>query len=179
MIIIKNKVCDNPIPREELLKNIVIGKTSYDDTQDIITILSNCFNVNSEAEILLQLLNSLADLENSVKVIDERNGDIYGLLIFSKFNITQGSPIMFINPSLGNDLSSLKQINGYSFILDERLRNTNIDKKMLLYNKEYIDQFDMVWCGVDKSLKSHNYWKRLGFEEVLNIYDAIFYVKYL
>ena len=50
---------------------------------------------------------------------------------------------------------------------------------MLLYNKEYIDQFDMVWCGVDKSLKSHNYWKRLGFEEVLNIYDAIFYVKYL
>lgn len=35
----------------------------------------------------------------------------------------------------------------------------------------------MVWIGVEKDLKTHNYWKRLGFEEILSIDEANFYVR--
>ena len=48
---------------------------------------------------------------------------------------------------------------------------------MLLYNIDYINQFDLIWLGVEKSLKTDNYWKRLGFEEILDIEEAKFYIK--
>lgn len=71
----------------------------------------------------------------------------------------------------------MNQINGHSFVIDERLRGTKLDKKMLLYNFDYINQFDLIWLGVEKTLKTDNYWKRLGFEEILEIDEAKFYIK--
>lgn len=179
MVRLNSTLCDDNITKEELLKNIEIKKTSYDDTQTIITILKKSFNINSEKEVLLQLLNSLADLDNSVKVIDKRNGNIYGLLIFSRYNLKLGTPIMFFNPILGDKLSKLPHINGHSFVIDKRLRNCGIDKQMLMFNIDYLKQYDFVWCGVEASLKSHNYWRRLGFQKVIDIDEAKFYVKFL
>lgn len=107
-----------------------------------------------------QLLYSNADLDNSVKLIDKRDGNIYGLLILSEYNIANGSPLNMYNNDLAHYLSNFKQINGHSFIIDERLRGTTIHKQMLLYNMEYIKQFDMVWLAVEHSLGTDNYWKR-------------------
>ena len=74
-------------------------------------------------------------------------------------------------------LMKYNQINGHSFIIDERLRGTSIHKKMLMFNYEYLKQFDIIWCAVEKDLKSHSYWKHLGFEEILSIDEAKFYIK--
>lgn len=125
------------------------------------------------------MLYSKADLDNSVKLIDKRDNKIYGLLIFSEYPINIGSPIEFINPILSSYLKNYKQLNGHSFIIDERLRGTTFDKRMLLFNMEFLEKYDLIWMGVEKSLKTHNYWKRLGFEEILDIDEAKFYIKRL
>jgi hypothetical protein len=46
-----------------------------------------------------------------------------------------------------------------------------------MFNYEYLKQFDIIWCAVEKDLKSHSYWKHLGFEEILSIDEAKFYIK--
>ena len=177
MIDVCDYLHDDNKTKEDLLNHVKIVKTTYEDAYDIITILNSCFGVRSKEEALQQLLYSKADLDNSVKVIDERDGKIYGILILSEYPIEVGSPIRHFNYDLANHLSRYKQLNGHSFILDERLRGTTIHKKMLLFNKEFIDKYDIVWCAVEKSLKSHNYWKHLGFEEILDIDEAKFYIK--
>ena len=77
---------------------------------------------------------------------------------------------------MANYLQQYTQINGHSFIIDERLRGKGIDKKMLGYCKDYIKTFDFAWCAVEKDLKSHNYWKKIGFDKVFSNSDASFYV---
>lgn len=116
-------------------------------------------------------------MDNSVKLIDKRDNKIYGLLILSEYNISNGSPLRVFNYDLCQYFYNIKQINGHSFVIDERLRGTKLDKKMLLYNIDYINQFDLIWLGVEKSLKTDNYWKHLGFEEILDIEEAKFYIK--
>lgn len=179
------KMKDNPIfhndnkTKKELLENIILCKTTNEDVNDIINILQNSFDINTKEIAISQLLLSHANLKESVKVIDKRDNKIYGILILCNFNIKNGSPILFENHYLAKCLSGLRQINGHSFIIDKRLRNTNIDKKMLYFNKEYIDNFDFIWCGVEKSLKSHHYWKKIGFKKLFEIKDAIYYYKFI
>lgn len=163
--------------RSELLENITITRTSYQDASEIIRIVSETFDV-PEREALRQLLYSQADLDNSVKLIDSRDGKIYGILIFSLYKITVGSPILHTNARLiGEYMENFSQVNGYAFVIDERLRGTKLDKEMLKFNQAFLNQFDFVWCAVDKKLPTHNYWKKIGFEDVFEIVDAIFYVK--
>lgn len=169
---------DNKI-KKDLLDNIVIEKTNNDDVFQIIDILKNSFDIETNEMAITQLLLSHANLKESIKAVDKRDGKIYGLLIFSNFNINQGSPIMLQNRKLYNSLKSLKQLNGHSFILDKRLRNTNIDKKMIYFNKSYINNFDFLWCAVERNLKSHNYWKKIGFKELFQIEEAIYYYKFI
>lgn len=173
-----NRVSDSNISKEELLENIEITTTTYQDYHKIIDILSNCFDL-SPYEVASQFLFSKVDLQNSVKVIDKRNGEIYGLLMFCNYNITVGTPILHLNPLLGKLLQPFNQLNGHSFVLDERLRGFGVDRKMLNYNKEYVNQHKFIWCAVENSLKSHNYWKKLGFVEVLDNNEAKFYIKSL
>ena len=165
--------------KKDLLDNIVIEKTNNNDVFQIIDILKNSFDIETNEMAITQLLLSHANLKESVKAVDKRDGKIYGILIFSNFNISKGSPIMFNHRKLANSLKSLKQLHGHSFILDKRLRNTNIDKKMINFNKSYIDEFDFLWCAVEKTLKSHNYWKKIGFKELFEIEEAIFYYKFI
>ena len=161
---------------DELIQNCIVTSTTYSDVFEIVKILSKSFNINSKQEVVRQLLYSKADLDNSVKIIDKRDNKIYGLLIFSEFNINEGSPILLNNNELGKYLSNYTQINGYSFIIDKRLRNTSFDKLMLDYCKDFVNEFDFIWCGVEKKLKSHNYWQRLGFVNILKTNDADFYI---
>lgn len=175
MIDLSNRLKDNDLTREDLLPNIEIVSTGYEDAPILVKLLKKCFNLPSEEDALRQLLYSNAQLDNSVKAIDKRNGDIYGFLIFSMFPIHVGSPILHINQRLGGFLVQFNQINGHSFILDERLRGTGIDRKMLFYQKEFLESFELVWIAVEKDLKTHNYWKRLGFKELFSIPEAAFY----
>ncbi|MBR6516111.1 MAG: hypothetical protein IKT40_04575 [Bacilli bacterium] len=169
---------DDNKTKKELLDNIEIRKTDYNDINDIIEIMQNNFNIKTKEFVIQQLLFSNVFIKESIKVIDKRDNKIYGILLLSRFNIDKGSPIKMENLELANKLSDLTQLNGFAFVIDKRLRNTKIDKEILNFNKEYIDKFDFIWCAVDKSLKSQNYWKRLGFEEIININEANFYIKF-
>lgn len=176
MINLFHKVCDSNVPTEELLEHISITNTTINDKDDIVKILTNCFDLTPN-EVNFQMNTINVDFENSVKVVDKRNNDIYGLLILCHFNIINGSPILNYMPITGNILGKCKHINGHSFILDKRLRGMNIDKQMLQHCQNFTSQFKFIWCGVENDLKSHNYWKRLGFVECLDIGDAKFYIK--
>ena len=175
MIDLCNTLVDNDLTREELLPHIKVVSTTDKDAPKLTELLAKCFNLPSEEVALRQLLYSNAQLDNSVKVIDERNGDIYGFLIFCSYPLIVGSPIEHINKRLSGFLDAFKQINGHSFILDKRLRGVGIDKQMLFLQKEYLEKYDLIWLAVEYSLKTNNYWKRLGFKELFKIPDATFY----
>ena len=109
--------------------------------------------------------------------MDSETKEIYGLLIFCEYPITVGSPIYKYNYELGKHLNQFNQINGHSFIIDERLRGCGFDSKMLLYNMDYIKaNYDFIWCGVEASLGTDNYWKRKGFFKLFEIPEASFYI---
>ena len=175
MIDLCNRLVNNELTKEELLPNIEIVSTSYEDAPILTELLAKCFNLPREEDALRQLLYSNAQLDNSVKAIDKRNGDIYGFLIFSQFPLHIGSPIMHLNIKLGGFLIQFNQINGHSFILDERLRGTGIDRKMLFHQREFLDKYELIWIAVERDLKTHSYWKRLGFKELFSIPEATFY----
>ena len=171
----KDKFYDDGKTRKDLIQNCIVTKTSYSDVVDIVNILADTL-VGSKRDVVRQLLYSNADLDNSVKIVDTRDNKIYGLLIFSKFNIDCGSPIRFVEPMICDYLLKFSHLNGHSFVIDERLRGTSFDKKMLLNQKEYINTFDFVWCGVENELHTHKYWERLGFLKFMETDEAKFYI---
>ncbi len=82
-----------------------------------------------------------------------------------------------VESGISEYLSDYKQVNGHSFIIDERLRNCGLDKKMLYFNTDFlIKNYDFIWIGVEESLRSKSYWERLGFTEVFRIPEAVFYL---
>ena len=137
MLDLCSKLVDNDLTKEELLQNVEIDKMSFDDAPFITDIFHRSFGLPSIEEALRQLIFTNARLDESVKLIDRRNGDIYGFLIFSEHPIQVGSPIGMINPYLSAFLGGMKQIHGFAFAIDERLRGVGLDRKMLLYNMEY------------------------------------------
>lgn len=176
MLDLCGKFVDNDLTKEELLQNMEIAKMSFDDAPFISDIFYRSFGLPSLEEALRQLIFTNARLEESVKLIDKRNGDIYGFLIFSDHPIQVGSPIETINPYLSAFLGGMKQIHGFAFAIDERLRGFGFDRKMLQYNMDFLENYTYIWCAVEKSLKSDNYWKRLGFKEIFSIPEATFYI---
>ena len=177
MIDLCNKLIDNDLTKNDLLERVEIRKTSAEDFEAICKTLAKAFDLSSPNEAAFQLRNSIARLDESIKLVDKYTGDIYGLLIFCDYPITMGSPIMLKERELGLFLDGFKQLNGHSFIIDERLRNCGLDKKMLYFNTDFIkENYDLLWIGVEHTLKSHKYWQRLGFVEVFRIEEAIFYM---
>jgi ribosomal protein S18 acetylase RimI-like enzyme len=175
MLNLCGKVIDNDISKEELLQNIEIEKMSKDDASVLPFIISKTFGIDA-FEAFKQLVLTSAQLGESVKAVDKRNGDIYGFLIFCKHPIIKGSPICEINSDMANFLDSMPSIHGFIFALDERIRGCGIDKKMLRFNMDYLSNFSYIWCAVEESLKSNHYWERLGFKEILSIPQAKFYI---
>ena len=177
MIDLCNKLIDNDLTRKELLERVEIRKTSEKDLGQICKTLAKSFNLSSELEALFQLENSNAILNESIKLVDKETDDIYGLLIFTEYPIDKGSPIRMVESGITQYLSDYKQVNGHSFIIDERLRNSGLDKKMLHFNVDFlIENYDFIWIGIEESLRSKSYWKRLGFVEVFTIPEASFYL---
>jgi hypothetical protein len=82
MIDLCNRLVDNELTKEELLPNIEVVSTTYEDAPILVELLAKCFNLPSQEVALRQLLYSNAQLDKSVKAIDKKNGDIYGFLIF-------------------------------------------------------------------------------------------------
>lgn len=171
-----NRLVDNDLSREDLLENIIVCNVNRNDIAKIIEILSKSFGMGGEYEAFFQIVNSNMDLDNSVKAIDKRDGKIYGLLMFAHYDVADGSPLRMLNPTFCTYLSQYSQINGHSFIIDERLRGTGLDKKMLYYNTDFLKSGDFIWCGVEKSLRTLSYWHKLGFVEMCKIPDATFLI---
>ena len=177
MIDLCNKLVDNDLTRKDLLEKVEIQKTTKDDLEQICKTLAKAFDLSCDAEAFQQLTQSNALLDESIKLVDKENGDIYGLLMFCENPIKVGSPISFIESGLTEYLDSFTQVNGHSFIIDERLRGTTLDKKMLYFNLKFLSEnYDMIWIGVERDLKTHEYWKRLGFVKVFEIPEAVFYL---
>lgn len=179
MLKLEGKLVNNNLTREELLENVIICNTNEDDIIDVASILSVNMGLNNRDLAAYQLYSSNYNIDKSVKLIDKRNGIIYGVLILSNYSIYKGSPIVNKSPLFAYALKNLKQLNGFLFVIDERLRGCGFDKKMIKFAKEYIETFDVCWVAVEKSLNTHSYWKRLGFAPILEVGDGIFYIKIL
>ena len=177
MLDLCNRLVDNKLTKDDLLERVEIKKTTPDDLEDICDTLSRAFDMYSPEEAYLQLMQSRARLDESVKLVDRETGGIYGLLIFCEYPIKYGSPILHFEKGIADYLDNFTQINGHSFVIDERLRGTGLDRKMLFYNLKFLAaNYDFIWCGVEIDLKSHNYWQRLGFIELFRIPEAVFYM---
>ena len=175
MIDLCNKLIDNELTQKELLERVEIRKTSLEDLVPICKTLAKAFDLSCDAEAYQQLCQSKVLLDESIKLVDKETNEIYGLLIFCECPIKLGSPISFLEKELSQYLDGFVQVNGHSFIIDERLRGTNLDKQMLFFNVKFLrDNYDFIWIGVEKSLKSLPYWHRLGFVDVFEILEATF-----
>ena len=172
-----NKLVDNDLTKNDLLERVEIRKTSKDDLDQICETLAKAFNLSSIDEAKFQLEQSNGLLEESIKLVDKESNEIYGLLIFCDCPIRRGSPIAFFESGLTQYLDEFSQVNGHSFIIDERLRGTSLDKQMLYYNLEFLGKnYDLIWIAVEIDLRTHSYWQRLGFVEVFRIPEAVFYL---
>ena len=177
MIDLCNKLVDNDLTQNDLLERVEIRKTSKEDLDQICETLAKAFDLSSSDEARFQLEQSKGLLKESIKLVDKETNEIYGLLMFCECPIQRGSPISFFESGLTQYFDEFTQVNGHSFIIDERLRGTSLDKQMLHHNIEFLAQnYDFIWCGVEIDLKSHNYWQRLGFVEVFRIPEAVFYL---
>jgi hypothetical protein len=117
-----NRLVDNELTKNELLEKVEITKTNPSDLGKICDTLSKAFGMESSDEALFQLINSRALLNESIKLVNKETGDIYGLLMFCEYPISFGSPIMIHEKGIGEYLNGFKQVNGHSFVIDERLR---------------------------------------------------------
>ena len=177
MIDLCNKLVDNYLTKAELLERVEIRKTTPDDLGDICDTLSKAFDMYSSDEAFFQLMQSRARLDESVKLVDKYTGEIYGLLMFCENPIKFGSPIVEYEKGICDFLDGYNQVNGHSFVIDERLRGTGLDKKMLFYNIEFLAKtYDLIWIAVEIDLRTHAYWQRLGFVELFRIPEAVFYM---
>lgn len=167
------------ISKEELIDNVKICNTDEDDFFDITYILWKSMGLPSRNVAEFQLRSSKININNSIKLIDSRDKVIYGLLVLCDFPIQVGTPIQSQDSLAAYALNDIKQINGFLFVIDQRLRGCGFDKKMIEFAMDFIKNYDICWIAVDNDLKSHNYWKRFGFTEILNIDEAKFYVKFL
>mgnify|MGYP000028948632 CR=1 FL=1 len=154
----------------------VFQHIKYTDLDEIITFLAENLIHEQPNIILSQLINSKIDFDKSWKIIDKKTHKIYGVLILCNFMITQGTPLSMVKPHLANYLSKLQHVNGYAFVIDKTLRGKKFDIQLLHKCLTNISSYDYIWCGVDTNLKSHNYWKKLGFIEICKIQEATFYL---
>ena len=172
-----NKLVDNDLTRKDLLEKVEIKKTSEEDFDNICKTIAKAFDLKSPGEAAMQLIHSHVLIDESIKLVDKGTGEIYGLLMFCEYPVSVGTPLLQINENLAKFLDEFKQVNGHSFVIDERLRGIGFDRKMLFHNiKFFAKNYDFIWCGVEYSLKSHNYWKKLGFIEIFDIPEATFYM---
>lgn len=177
MIDLCNKLVDNDLSKNDLLERIEIQKTCQGDIEAICNTLAKAFDMYSAEEAFQQLIQSRARLDESIKLVDKYTGDIYGLLMFCEYPIAVGSPLKHINIDMADYLGQFSQVNGHSFIIDERLRGTGLDRKMLFHNIKFlIENYDFIWIAVEIDLRTHAYWQRLGFIEVFRIPEAVFYM---
>ena len=172
-----NELYNDNKTKEELIDNIAIARIEYNDILDVLFILQKTFHIPTRDEAFNQIYSMSADLPNSVKVFDKRDNKIYGILIFACPDITRATPILNINNTLGSYLKNKNMVNGFAFVLDKRLRGTTLDKQMLMFNKLFLSKYDYIWCGVERELLTDNYWKRLGFKELINTPQATFYLR--
>jgi len=172
-----NRLVDNDLTRKDLLEKVEIKKTSEEDFDNVCKTIAKAFDLESPGEAAMQLIHSKVLMNESIKLVDKETGEIYGLLMFCEYPVSVGTPLLQINENLAKFLDEFKQVNGHSFVIDERLRGIGFDKKMLFHNiKFFAKNYDFIWCGVEYSLKSHNYWKKLGFIEIFDIPEATFYM---
>lgn len=177
MIDLCNRLVDNKLTKNELLERVEIRKTTPDDLEAICNTLSRAFDMYSIDEAFFQLMQSRARLDESVKLVDKYTGDIYGLLMFCENPIKFGSPIVEVESGIADYLDGFSQVNGHSFVIDERLRGTGLDKKMLFFNLKFLaNTYDLIWIAVEIDLRTHAYWQRLGFIELFRIPEAVFYM---
>jgi hypothetical protein len=172
-----NKLVDNDLTRKDLLEKVEIKKTSEEDFDNICKTIAKAFDLKSPGEAAMQLIHSHVLIDESIKLVDKETGEIYGLLMFCEYPVSVGTPLLQINENLAKFLDEFKQVNGHSFVIDERLRGIGFDRKMLFHNiKFFAKNYDFIWIGVEESLRSHGYWKRIGFIEIFDIPEATFYM---
>lgn len=178
MVELGKRIQEDNLSKEELIDRCEFANLEEKDVLQLLEILVSCFKIPNIEMAIKYLADIGVIIKESVKFYDPDTGKIYGLLVFGRQDINNGIyRFMERQNVLSNMVSNCKQLQGAAFIIDERLRGLGLDKAMLYYNLPFIEKHELVWCGVDKNLKTHNYWKRLGFTEFHSDEVARFYIK--
>lgn len=152
--------------RESLINSLQIDCVSESDLPFIQDTIADIFCVPSKQIVKRQISSLNIDLDSSVKAFDPIDGQIYGFLLVGAKKIDDDLPFV-----KSDDICDIiceimpNQLNGFVFALDKRIRGCGIDKKMLKCVHDKLPHTDIIWCGVNNNLSSHNYWKRMGFLE--------------
>ena len=102
-----NKFGDIEMPTNELLSNIKITSTNKNDIAKIIEFISKSWGMSGNFEAFQQIVHANAELGKSVKAVDKRNGEMYGLLLLAHYPIQHGSPIIGEYSILANYLQTI------------------------------------------------------------------------
>lgn len=121
-------------------------------------------------------LNELSiNWEMSVKALDE-NDNTVGFLTMSDYRIQEETEkIQKENPKLLEKLNSMNYISGFSFIIAEEHRGTELNRMILNYIYHDLKGYDFVFVPVRHELRTHNYWKRFGAVEFYEDDESKFY----
>lgn len=147
----------NSLSKEELIANCEIAKTTERDWFQMAAALYCNMGVETPLMAVRQIIDYNINMTESIKLYDKRDGMIYGLLLIGEKNIEQATPIISEDPKGANALSKMKQLNGFLFIIDSRLRGCGYDREMIKMAMPFIKTYDIIWAGVGKELKTHNY----------------------
>lgn len=157
-------------------KKISVSNIQETDIENIIDFISDNFSLSiPKYEIRRQLTRINMNMSLSVKCTNEQN-EVCGILIMADFHICHGTPISEINHNFAQQLQDFKCLNGFLFLIKEELRGYGIDKILIKSANIKVDDYDIIWGAVDKTLNSHKYWERYGFIKFIEIEDAIFYL---
>lgn len=150
------------------LDGIRILKTEASDYEEILNILSEEFNFMSREEIARDIKD--VNLSISIKAIDKDN-KIIGILLFQNTDFSEYMKRVkkVIKTNFDNDyiksLKTKKGISGTAFVISKEYRGTLLNKMFIKETPSIISGYDYVLSEVDERLKTHNYWKRMGFKE--------------
>lgn len=148
------------------ISKIKIENILDNDYEEVLDIMSEEFDFLSREEVA----EAIDDVNYSIslKAVNQEN-KIVGILLFENTDINSflkrvGKPL-HLNYSL-DIFKNKKGINGTAFVINKKYRGSQLNRMFLSAARSIISGYDYVLSEVMEQLKTHNYWKHMGFKEL-------------
>lgn len=121
------------------------------------------------------LMEELFDVDYNLSLLALSDTKIIGTLLFSKESICdylETTKILRIDktPEL-ETLCNSNGIKGVVYAIDPQFRGTSLNVDFIRLAKELIKNHDFTYALVYSFLRTHNFWKRIGFKNYATVID--------